>query len=418
MEHYDIAIIGAGPAGLFCAIHAAAPKLRVLLLEKNLQPGAKLKISGTGQCNITHEGDIRTFFTRYGSHGQFLKPALLSFPNNALIQFFENKNLPMDITPEGKVFPRNRNAGEVCDLLVRECEQRGVDIRCGEPVSRVEKTSSGFLLTTDRQMYAAQVLVITTGGASYPKTGSTGDGYLFAKALGHTIAEIGPALSPVRIENFPFSDIAGISFSGLPFSVWRNNRKVLFGTGDILFTHTGLSGPGILDNSRDIRVGDEIRLSLAGPVTREIFTRQFQHAVMQNPKKSLKTIITGFNVPERLARRLLEISGISLDSTGAHLPASVRGHLVDLLTACPFVVAALGDFSMAMATRGGVNLGEVNAKTMGSKLVPGLFFAGEVLDIDGDTGGFNLQAAFSTGFLAAQGIVRESRNSRPVEDPV
>ena len=404
VEQYDIAVIGAGPAGLFCAIHAIKPGSRVLLLEKNLLPGAKLKISGTGQCNITHDGDIRTFFSRYGAHGQYLKPALLSFTNNALIRFFEERDLPLETTEGGKVFPVCRNANDVCDVLTRECLKRGVDMQCGERVHRVENTPLRFVLYTAGNTFSAKNLVITTGGASYPKTGSTGDGYRLASSLGHTITGIGPALTPLLIRNFPFADLAGMSFTGLPFSVWRDKRKIFEGRGDVLFTHTGLSGPGILDRSRDIQANDEIRLSFVGPVRQDVFAKEFQDSISRAPTREIKTIIAGFGVPERLARQLPDLAGILADSTGAHLTTAGRTRLIGLLTACPLVISALGDLSVAMVTRGGIALGEVNAKTMESKLVPGLFFAGEVLDIDGDTGGFNLQAAFSTGFLAAQGI--------------
>ncbi|WP_292427602.1 NAD(P)/FAD-dependent oxidoreductase [Methanoregula sp.] len=404
MEQYDIAVIGAGPAGLFCAIHSIGPGIRVLLLEKNLQPGMKLRISGTGQCNITHDGDIRMFFPRYGAHGQFLRPALMSYTNQMLIRFFEERNLPMEITEGGKVFPVSHKAGDVCEVLIRECQHPGVDLRCGEPVHRVENTPLGFVLYTAGDTFSAKNLVIATGGASYPKTGSTGDGYRLAASLGHTITGIGPALTPLLIRNFPFADLAGMSFAGLPFSVWRENRKIFDGQGDILFTHTGLSGPGILDRSRDIRAGDEIRLSFAGPVQCDTFEREFQNIISRAPTRSIKTIIAGLGIPERLARQLPDLAGIPADSTGAHMTAAGRTILIGLLTACPLVVSSLGDLSVAMVTRGGVALGEVHAKTMESKQVPGLFFAGEVLDIDGDTGGFNLQAAFSTGFLAALGI--------------
>lgn len=404
MEQYDIVVIGAGPAGLFCAIHAVWPGIHVLLLEKNPRPGVKLQISGTGQCNITHDGDIRTFFSRYGAHGQFLKPALLSFTNIALIRFFEERHLKMEITEGGKVFPVSRKAMDVCDILTRECRDRGVLLRCGEPVLQVKNMPSGFILQTAGHTYSAKNLVLAAGGASYPKTGSNGDGCRLAASLGHMIKEIGPALTPLRIKNFPFSDLAGMSFAGLPFSVWRENRKIFDGQGDVLFTHTGLSGPGILDCSRDIRAGDEIRLSFAGPVQRETFAQEFMDSLSKAPKKSIKTIIAGLRVPERLAQLLPDLAGIPADSTGAHLAAAGRTRLTGLLTACPLEVSALGDLSIAMVTRGGVALEEVNTKTMESKLVPGLFFAGEILDIDGDTGGFNLQAAFSTGFLAAQEI--------------
>jgi hypothetical protein len=404
MEQYDIAVIGAGPAGLFCAIHAVRPGVHVLLLEKNPRPGVKLQISGTGQCNITHDGDIRTFFSRYGAHGQFLKPALLSFTNVALIRFFEERRLEMEITEGGKVFPVSRKAMDVCDVLTRECRDRGVLLRCGEPAIQIKNTHSGFILQTAEHTYGAKNLVIAAGGASYPKTGSNGDGYRLAASLGHTIGEIGPALTPLLIKNFPFADIAGMSFAGMPFSIWREKRKIVDGQGDILFTHTGLSGPGILDCSRDIRGGDEIRLSFAGPVQRETFAREFMDSLSKAPKKSIKTIIAGLGVPERLARLLPVLAGIPADTTGAHLTVAGRTRLIGLLTECPLEVSALGDLSIAMVTRGGVALEEVNTKTMESKLIPGLFFAGEVLDIDGDTGGFNLQAAFSTGFLVAQSI--------------
>jgi predicted Rossmann fold flavoprotein len=203
-----------------------------------------------------------------------------------------------------------------------------------------------------------------------------------------------------------------MSFAGLPFSVWRENKKILDGRGDILFTHTGLSGPGILDYSRDIRAGDEIRLAFAGSVQRETFAREFQNTISKAPTRSIKTLVAGLGVPERLARRLPDLAGIPEECTGAHLTAAGRTRLLDLITACPLLVSALGDLSVAMVTRGGIALEEVNAKTMESKRVPGLFFAGEVLDIDGDTGGFNLQAAFSTGFLAAQGT-HERANKHP-----
>jgi hypothetical protein len=310
----------------------------------------------------------------------------------------------MEITEGGKVFPVSRKAMDVCDVLTRECRDRGVLLRCGEPAIQVKNTHSGFILQTAEHTYGAKNLVIAAGGASYPKTGSNGDGYRLAASLGHTIGEIGPALTPLLIKNFPFADIAGMSFAGMPFSIWREKRKIVDEQGDVLFTHTGLSGPGILDCSRDIRGGDEIRLSFAGPVQRETFAREFMDSLSKAPKKSIKTIIAGLGVPERLARLLPVLAGIPADTTGAHLTVAGRTRLIGLLTECPLEVSALGDLSIAMVTRGGVALEEVNTKTMESKLVPGLFFAGEVLDIDGDTGGFNLQAAFSTGFLVAQSI--------------
>lgn len=400
---YDIAITGAGPAGLFCAIHAAISGATVVLFEKNPEPGEKLCISGTGQCNITHSGDIRDFFSRYGANGKFLRPALLGYTNEDLIRFFRDRGIAMEVTEGGKVFPANRSAPAILHVLTEECRPRGVDLKCSEPVTGIQRTAHGFSLSANTQEYSAKMLVIATGGMSYPKTGSTGDGYRFAAQLGHTITEPGPALTPLLIDDYPFSSLAGISFPGLSFSAWRDSRKIFDRNGDVLLTHAGLSGPGILDCSRDIQAGDVIRLAFAGKAQRETVEKTFIDLVQRNPTRLVKTLVTQTGVPERLAESLVHLAGVPLDCTGAHLPAASRKKLSDLLAGCPLTVKALGNFSVAMATRGGVALKEVNPKTMESRIVPGLFFTGEVLDIDGDTGGYNLQAAFSTGYCAAQG---------------
>ena len=282
--------------------------------------------------------------------------------------------------------------------------ERGVDLRCGEPVNRVEYTNPGFVLDTTKSIFFAKNLVIATGGVSYPKTGSTGDGYRLAASLGHSITGTGPALTPLVIGNFPFADLAGMSFRGLAFSVWRENRKTIERQGDVLFTHTGLSGPGILDCSRDIRAEDEIRLSLpvrcSGTHLRGSFFLP-SPMPLQNLSEPLYQEWGCLNGWPAFFPRWPEFLRIG---TGAHLTAAGRTCLISQLVECPLKVLSLGDLSVAMVTRGGIALEEVHAKTMESRQVRGLFFAGEVLDIDGDTGGFNLQAAFSTGFLAAQGI--------------
>jgi hypothetical protein len=251
---------------------------------------------------------------------------------------------------------------------------------------------------------------------SYPKTGSTGDGYRFAAALGQPLTETAPALTPLKIRSFPFAALSGISFACLPFSVWRDGKKVADYSGDLLFTHLGLSGPGVLDASRDIRPGDSIRLSFVGAMRREEFAQDLARRVQENTSWQVRTILAAYPVPERLNRKLLALSGIPDDLTCAHFSAAQRSKLVTNCTEFPLEVAALGEYQVAMATRGGVALEGVNPKTMESKIVPGLFFAGEVLDIDGDTGGYNLQAAFSTGYLAAQGVRKrwETAGTSPI----
>ena len=256
--------------------------------------------------------------------------------------------------------------------------------------------------------YHAGTVVITTGGASYPQCGTTGDGYRLAASLGQPVTETAPALTPLLIRPFPFAALMGLSFEQMRFSVWREGKKVADHTGDVLFTHLGLSGPGILDASRGIRPGDVVRLSFAGAMRREEFAADIAKRAAENPNWQVGTILAKYPIPERLNRKLLKISGIPEDHKCAHFSAAQRSVLVTNCTEFPLTVAALGDYKIAMVTRGGVALDSVNAKTMESKIVPGLFFAGEVLDIDGDTGGYNLQAAFSTGYLAAQEIRKRS----------
>jgi len=404
MNPYDVAVIGSGPAGLFCAIHAAVPQSRVILFEKNEQPGKKLLLSGTGQCNITHAGEIRDFFTRYGDHGKFVKPALMGFSNTDLIRFFSDRGLAMETEKNGKVFPKSRSAPEVLSLLLGECRTRGVEIRCGEPVIGVEKNADGFLITTGTGAYPARAVVITTGGVSYPKTGSTGDGARLAAALGQPVTALAPALTPVTVRDYPFADLAGISFENIPFSLWHGGKKTGSFSGDILFTHTGLSGPGILDASRYFSAGDTLRVSFAGKIPRDAFERDLAGLLLSQGTRLVRTAMAGLHLPDRLLRKILELSGVLDDLTCAHLTAAQRKEIVTRCTEFPFVIDRLGDFSVAMATRGGIALEYVNQKTMESKIIPGLFFAGEVLDIDGDTGGYNLQAAFSTGYAAAMAL--------------
>jgi predicted Rossmann fold flavoprotein len=403
-ELYDTLVIGAGPAGLSCAIHAALPGRHILLLEKNPGPGNKLLLAGSGQCNVTHTGDIQDFLSHYGDHGKFLKPALFSFPSKALIAFFTTRGLGVETDANGKIFPETRKSADVLALLVKECRQRGIDLRCAEPATCVTRTTGGFGISTPKATYHSPVLVITTGGASYPETGSTGDGFRFSASLGQPVTDIAPALTPLKIQSFPFAALSGISFEHLHFSVWRAGKKIADYQGDVLFTHLGLSGPGILDASRDIQPGDVVRLSFVGTMSREEFAADLTQRAEKHRIWQLATLLAAYPIPERLNRKLLELSGIPVDLTCAHFSAAQRSKLVRNCTEFPLIVSAPGDFSVAMVTRGGVALEHVNPKTMESGIVPDLYFAGEVLDIDGDTGGYNIQAAFSTGYLAAVSI--------------
>ncbi|WP_343222850.1 NAD(P)/FAD-dependent oxidoreductase [Methanofollis formosanus] len=407
MAIQTIIIIGGGPAGLFCAIHAAGEGRRVLVLEKKPSCGRKLLITGTGQCNLTHAGEVAGFFDHYGDHGKFLRPALRSFTNRDLVAFFEEHGLSTVTEQNGKVFPESRKAADVLTLLLDECRRMGVEIRCNEPVKEVAATENGFVVRTGAVSYPADALVVATGGVTYPATGSSGDGYAMARALGHTVTAIAPALAAVEVQDHPFADLAGISFEGLSISLFRENKKIREQTGDLLFTHAGLSGPGILHLSRYIAAGDVLRISFLPPTTREALAADLVEKTASNGNRLVRTVLNDYPLPDRFIRKLLHAAGIADDLTAAHLDKKARNRIVTHLIEWPLTVQAISGFDEAMVTRGGVSLDEVDPKSMTSKLVHGLYFIGEVLDIDGDTGGYNLQAAFSTAVAAARAIVRE-----------
>lgn len=409
---YRSIIVGAGPAGLFCAIHASAERGSILLLEKNPDPGRKLLIAGSGQCNITHDGQVRDFLTHYGRHGRFLSPALLNFPNSSLTRFLEEHGLETITNGGGKIFPASRKSSDVLQVLVKECRARGVRLLFNEQVTGITREESLFRVGSRSGKFYSDTVVIATGGITYPETGSTGDGYLFAKSSGHTVTGIAPALTPVIVEKFPFDDLAGISFRNAGISIWRTGGKVSSCKGDLLFTHRGLSGPGILDCSRIIIPGDQLNISFITGLSRDQLASDLNRKLIEHPVSGIGTIISSFGLPDRFVATLLRVIGIAPGTSCSHISRLQRKKIIDSLTAFPFLVHSLGGPDEAMVTRGGIHLPEINPKTMESRLVSGMFFAGEVLDIDGDTGGYNLQAAFSTGYLA--GITIRERIISPL----
>jgi len=359
-DTFSIIVIGGGPAGLFCAANIGVPDGKILVLEKKQFCGRKLLITGSGQCNLTHEGEIRTFLSHYGDNGQFLKPSLMNFTNRDLVTFFTERGLLVETEPGGKIFPTSRKATDILDLLLKECSARSVIVHNNEPVSDIHKTERGFRILTDSGEYQSDMVVIATGGMTYPVTGSTGDGFRFSENLGHPVTDTGPALTSVNIKDNPFSDLSGISFADLSISIFRNGKKVRQHIGDLLFTHTGLSGPGILDFSRFIRAGDTLKISFLPGVDPQNVKETLIERIAAAGNRQVKTVLAGYYLPERVTRRLLEIAGIDQDLTGAHLSKKDRTTLIDLLTACPVEVSKLGGADEAMVTRGGASITDIN----------------------------------------------------------
>ncbi len=420
METYDIVVIGGGPAGLMAAI-AAAKRNRdasVVLLEKGPRPGRKLLTSGAGQCNYTHEGDIEDFLGKFGggskmpgdpdeygiravgSAGRFLKHAMYSFSNADLVDFMADRGVPSIIEENGKVFPESKRSLDILNAFTGQAESLGISIFTNVHVTKINNTEAGFAIQAQEDSFAAKSIVIATGGSTYPETGSTGEGWSFARSLGHMIAETGPALSPVYVDHFAWVDCAGISLKKIPVEIRAEGRTVAWNLNDVLITHTGLSGPGIVDASRWMRPGYEIRIPLGCFDRFDDAVSAMSDYARDNPRRLVKNMVTEFCAAERIALKLCQIAGVRDELKTAELPKGVRARLAQGITGESFIIAALGGFNESMASRGGVSLEEVDQKSMQSRLVPGLFFAGEVLDIDGDTGGYNIQAAVSTGWLA------------------
>lgn len=408
---YDVVIIGAGPAGLFSALFIN--NKRVLIIEKNKNPGKKLLISGAGQCNYTNNSSIEDFLKKYGHNGKLLKTALYNFSNKDTINFFKEKGLESLIREDKKVFPITLNASDILNMLVKSCKEKGVEIIYGEAAEKAsyDDARNLFLVKTEKSTYAGTNLIIATGGMSYPNTGSTGDGYELAEGFGHTIVKPKEALTPVYAEDYSFKDLSGISFENINVSLWRNNKKIDEFTGDFLFTHVNISGPVILNNSRYFEKGDILKINFIGCKNSEEFKKYFNDLVINSGKLNIKSILKEFKLPKRFIEKIMELSQISGETTCSQLEKNKRKTLAEFLSSFPFKVDRLGDFNIAMATRGGVSTNEINFKTMESKIKSGLYFSGEVIDYDGDTGGFNIQAAFSTGKLAADNINKQIAGS-------
>jgi predicted Rossmann fold flavoprotein len=400
LKQTDTIIIGAGPAGLSAAVHL---KKSGIVLEKNASPGKKLIISGSGQCNYTNAGDISNFLNHYGANAKFLKTALRSFTNDDLADFFSAKGLQSVTDKNGKVFPETLNANDILEILLSECRKKGIHIYSGSAVTGVEKNENGFLVHTANNTFSGKHLLISTGGLSYPSTGSTGDGYHFAKQLGHSIIQPKPALAPVYIRDYHLAELAGVSLDDVAVYIYRNNKKINEHRGDIGFTHKGLSGPGILDFSRHMENNDVLKLNLIGE-NADDFRKAFIETARTEGKMTLQLFFRKYSIPKSLMKVILQQLKIGPEINLAGVTKEMRNQLVSAFCEYPFVIEKVGSFKVAMTTAGGVSLNEINSRTMESKLVKNLFFAGEVMDIDGDTGGYNIQAAFSTGFLAAVSI--------------
>ncbi|MFI5457451.1 MAG: NAD(P)/FAD-dependent oxidoreductase [Isosphaerales bacterium] len=431
---YDVVVLGAGAAGLMAAARGAESGARVLLAEKNRRPGVKILMSGGTRCNITNarglrrldvvsgpidpaydraeSRGIRAIQQAFGANGAFLVPALRRFDVDATVRMFEDAGVTTKVEGNGKIFPVSDRALDVLGALLRRLERSGASLRCLSPVlgiDRLEAESaqeSGFAVRLPDATVTARRVIVAVGGASYPGCGTTGDGYTLARRFGHAIVEPRPALVPLRVAASWVPGLKGLSLPDVIASVHSAGNEVLAQRREaVLFAHFGLSGPAILDVSRAAgrRCESEplaLRLDLVPALSREELDHRLQRSCRQG-RRAVVTLLPDA-LPRRLAECLVPAAAIPLDRLGPDLSRDERRQLVATLKGLALPISGTLGFEKAEVTSGGVALDQIDPRTLESRLVPGLHFAGEILDLDGLIGGYNFQAAWSTGWLAGE----------------
>lgn len=415
----NVVIIGAGAAGMMAAIAAADKGARVTLLEQNEKTGKKVFITGKGRCNITNACDSEAFFDNVISNGKFLYSAFYQMDNQAVIRFFEDAGCKCKEERGERIFPVSDHSSDVIAALNRQMARRNVEVRLHTRVKELltEAEESGTkvigVVLSDGSKLQADRVIIATGGKSYEATGSTGDGYRFAQELGHTIKEIKPALVPFTVKESWCMEMQGLALKNVSVLLQSGKKKIYEGFGEMLFTHFGVSGPLILSASSHYvkkYAGQEVSLSidLKPALTREQLDKRILRDFEENKNKQFKNSIDGL-LPSKMIPVIIKLSGISPEKKVNEITKEERVALVDLLKNLTMQVTGTRDFKEAIITQGGVHVKEVNPSTMESKLVKNLYFAGEVLDLDAVTGGFNLQIAWSTGYLAGISAAEEEQ---------
>jgi len=407
-----VVVIGGGAAGLMAAVIAGREGAKVTLLEKMNYVGKKMGITGKGRCNITNACDMSDFIKNTPGNGKFLYGAYERFTNEDLLQLLHDACLETKVERGGRVFPASDSALDVRNTFMKVMKHYGVDVHLEEPVKKL-LVDDGVVtgVVTDKETYHADAVVIATGGKSYPATGSTGDGYMLAAQVGHTITDIRPSLVPIVTEESWVKDLMGLSLRNVELSVVAKNKVQAKMFGEMMFTHFGITGPIVLSLSHTVgklmrkknigTIGLDINLKPA--LSPETLDKRLQKDFDLYSKKQL---INGMKdlLPSRLIPLIIELAGIDPQKPINQISKEERQQIGYMLQHMPLTVKGLRPVEEAIVTAGGISLKEFNPKTMESKLVKGLYGAGEVLDIDAFTGGYNLQAAFSTGYVAAMHI--------------
>ena len=415
---FDVLVIGAGPAGMLAACRAQSGGAKTLLIEKNPAVGKKLLITGKGRCNITNAGNVQEFIASY-NNGKFLYQAFARYFNDDLIKLFESFGVETKVERGGRVFPVSDRSEDIVRALEKYLKKTNVAVMLGETAERIVVESAqgfkakalGIKLAQSEKLIRAPKVIVATGGLSYPGTGSTGDGYRMAEELGHEIVPLLPALVPLVTREKFVREISGLSLKNIRVTAFANGKVIGSDFGEMLFTHFGVSGPVILTLSgavagslakrQKVYISINFKMALDKATLTARLLREFDSSGLKTISNILKTLI-----PQSLIPVFLGLSGIAPDKKGSQISRNDREALYKLLTDFRLDIAGTRNFEEAIVTRGGVSLKDIDPRTMESKIISGLYFCGEVIDIDGVTGGYNLQAAFSTGYLAGDSAAK------------
>lgn len=410
---YDLIVIGAGAAGMMAAITAARRGKRVLLLEKLSKPGAKLKATGGGRCNLTNTLDNAEFMARFGRDGRFMTPALEAFDHTALREFFAAIGVETDAPDGFRVFPVGHSSTTIIAALEAEMARTGVTVKCSQRVESLTHDSTKVTgVTTADTTYNASHIIIATGGLGYPQLGAEGDGFRLAESAGHRVSDLYPAMMPLQTKETWVAECRADTIPRAELRVDLKKARKLRATGDLIFTKNGIRGPVVLDFAREVtplleQYGEvPLLVNMTGGMNEDAILR---HIKDENAKSSGRTTLDLVKtlLPESVAREVIVQAGGDPGAGFNKLPGQVRDTLVKHLAWTPLTITGHEGFKMAMITRGGVSLKEIDPATMQSRLLKGLYFCGEVMNLDGPCGGYNLQWSFASGFLAGRSIGEE-----------
>lgn len=411
MNKYDVIIVGAGPAGLLAAGRASMLGKKVMVLEKMKQPGRKLLITGKGRCNITNSAPISEFITHVYPKGRFLKNAFSQFYSKEIIELLEKYGVDVKLERGGRYFPAGNKASDVLKALLKWASELNVEIRCNHRVEKLNIKNNKIVgLIANGKEFFSNNIILATGGKSYPATGSTGEGYRLAQEVGHSIENIRPALVPLETAGDIAQRLQGLNLKNVKAVVWSNGKKTGEAFGEMIFTHFGLSGPIILTLSRlvvdELQKGNKVEISidLKPALDEQKLDKRLLRDLNEHGKKQVSNIFRGW-LPASLIPVFIDLLKLDQAKPCHQISSKERKQIRVLLKNFRFIISGNRSFKEAIITAGGIPTNEITAKTMESKIVKGLYFAGEIIDLDAKTGGYNLQIAYSTGWLSGDSCV-------------